>query len=89
MVHSVSSRGKGQREESKSNLLGIDVPHDRFSKREATKLGVSIEDYLKAKALGQRYCRVHGLQDLKGYGLAAGDTGPVENHLRTREESCQ
>jgi hypothetical protein len=81
MVHSVSSRGKGKREESRSNLLGIDVPHDRFSKREATKLGVSIEDYLKAKALGQRYCRVHGLQDLKGYNV----TGKKETHYQCKK----
>lgn len=39
----------------------------RYLKQAATRQGISLEDYLKTQDDGKRYCKVHGLQDIKAY----------------------
>lgn len=46
---------------------GRGCPKCRWVRQGATKQGVSLADYLKARDEGRRYCKVHGLQDLKAY----------------------
>jgi hypothetical protein len=47
----------------------------RYSKQAATRQGVTLEEYLKAQSEGKRYCKVHGLQDIKAYHVTPGKDG--------------
>ncbi len=49
------------------HLKGAGCPSCRWVRQAATSQGVSLADYLKARDEGKRYCKVHGLQDLKAY----------------------
>lgn len=52
-------------------------------KKAATRQGVSLDDYLKAQGEGKRYCKVHGLQDIKAYHETSGkDGGATSYHCR-------
>lgn len=44
----------------------------RYLKQAATRQGVTLEAYLKAQDDGKRYCKVHGLQDIKAYHVTPG-----------------
>jgi hypothetical protein len=39
----------------------------RYLKQAATRQGMTLEAYLRAQDEGKRYCKVHGLQDVKAY----------------------